>query len=530
MQFATSVSPATSKVTSTEEATTSLIPSHLTSTQQAGTISEATSLRLISTMATSTVQTTTPGNPSSFATSTLAATTEKLETTSEVTTPLNPAITTVTATNLIDECALFLDNCDRVVQECIDQQIGYTCECRTGYTLDSTGKCTKLKSFQSSFRITGLVDETGASQEAVFTTDLTIRTSESFISLEITVCSAVALVYRNDPLTSTIFISCSVIRFAPGSIKAEYTIELASNSTVNETYLQDTMKEAVLSDTLNNTLRVANDSIIVSALNECEADMDDCSDNAICTDTEDYFTCSCVDGYTDLRTDIPGRYCSLVPISPEQDYTIIIIASSVTAAVLLIIALVLVVVHLLRRRKKRRKSSTYSLESPDELSLSQPVWRRVTPHGSQSLYPSSYGLSNLDMVTDGDEAVFTGARHAGEGVGSGSQESLTERELEWAQNLKTVFETVPQNQRAYSLPLLRLPETELASSSRTQSHVKRSATVSDDGQQTDRFRLPRRRSQSPVRGTPFTTTHESALRDLGARGRPDRIVISYDYF
>lgn len=46
--------------------------------------------------------------------------------------------------------------------------------------------------------------------------------------------------------------------------------------------------------------------------NECfEKRMNDCSDNAKCTDTLESYTCQCKDGFIDLSTDKqkPGRIC-----------------------------------------------------------------------------------------------------------------------------------------------------------------------------------------------------------------------------
>lgn len=52
----------------------------------------------------------------------------------------------------------------------------------------------------------------------------------------------------------------------------------------------------------------------VIVVDECQTGQNDCSSEAICTDTEDSYECACPHGYIDVSPDIarkPGRRCLL---------------------------------------------------------------------------------------------------------------------------------------------------------------------------------------------------------------------------
>lgn len=59
----------------------------------------------------------------------------------------------------------------------------------------------------------------------------------------------------------------------------------------------------------------------VSVIDECQTGQNDCSLEAICTDTEDSYECACPTGYIDVSPDIarkPGRRCLLSKLQKKE--------------------------------------------------------------------------------------------------------------------------------------------------------------------------------------------------------------------
>lgn len=59
----------------------------------------------------------------------------------------------------------------------------------------------------------------------------------------------------------------------------------------------------------------------ILVVDECRTGQNDCSPEAICTDTEDSYECACPTGYIDVSPDVarkPGRRCLLSKLLIEK--------------------------------------------------------------------------------------------------------------------------------------------------------------------------------------------------------------------
>ncbi|XP_078685448.1 uncharacterized protein LOC144918472 [Branchiostoma floridae x Branchiostoma belcheri] len=206
----------------------------------------------------------------------------------------------------IDECAEGLEQdapvCDRSANlRCSNTAGGYDCNCRQGYTMDN-GVCTKSNRLHGSVAIPG-----------DFTPALNDPTSVAFqrISLQVTV--TITQLFR---ITIIIVIRITIISFSPGSIIANYAIDMPANQNITADSLTDALADA-LTAALNETnpLNIDPSTVTVSDFNECANETtNDCSAFATCNNTVGSFTCVCLPGYIDQDPiDDPGRTCASPP-------------------------------------------------------------------------------------------------------------------------------------------------------------------------------------------------------------------------
>ncbi|XP_066294146.1 uncharacterized protein [Branchiostoma lanceolatum] len=206
----------------------------------------------------------------------------------------------------IDECAEGLEQdapvCDRSANlRCSNTAGGYECNCRQGWTMDN-GVCTKSNRLQGSVTLPG-----------TFTPALNNPTSVAFQTLSLQVTVTITQLFR---ITIIIVIRITIISFSPGSVVANYAIDMPVGQNITDDALTDALSNA-LASALNqsNPLNIDPGSVTVSDFNECANETtNDCSAFATCNNTVGSFSCACLPGYIDQDpVDDPGRTCESPP-------------------------------------------------------------------------------------------------------------------------------------------------------------------------------------------------------------------------
>nr|XP_054768408.1 mucin-17-like [Lytechinus pictus] len=194
--------------------------------------------------------------------------------------------------------------------ECLPTQVcnvrNNTCECRSGYYKDETDSETPCKEPVSIDVTLTITDVNGAA--ANFTEELNNSTSKEFKELESEVCQPFNEIYADDPE----FLGCQVLNFSKGSIKVNYVLKFAENTTQNPSTVNQTIQDKLVNSngSFADEFTIDPDTIVVEPLNECNKELDDCDGNAKCIDEDEKgYTCVCNPGYEDSVKSLPGRDC-----------------------------------------------------------------------------------------------------------------------------------------------------------------------------------------------------------------------------
>ncbi|XP_041480030.1 serine-rich adhesin for platelets-like isoform X3 [Lytechinus variegatus] len=205
--------------------------------------------------------------------------------------------------------------------ECLATQVcnvrNNTCEiqCRSGYYEDETDSeipCKEPVSIDVTLTITE-VNGTAAN----FTEELNNSTSKEFKELESKVCQPFNEIYADDPE----FVGCQVLNFSQGSIKVNYVLKFAENSTQNPSTVNQTIQDDLVNPngSFADEFTIDPDSLVVEPLNECNKKLDVCDENSKCIDEDEKgYTCKCNPGYEDSVGSLPGRDCiERTPTEPQ---------------------------------------------------------------------------------------------------------------------------------------------------------------------------------------------------------------------
>ncbi|XP_063965290.1 protein crumbs-like isoform X4 [Lytechinus pictus] len=207
--------------------------------------------------------------------------------------------------------------------ECLPTQVcnvrNNRCECRSGYYEDETDSETPCKEPVSIDVILTITKVSGTA--ANFTEELNNSTSKEFKELESEVCQPFNEIYADDPE----FLGCQVLNFSKGSIKVNYVLKFAENTTQNPSTVNQTIQDKLVNSngSFADEFTIDPDTIVVEPLNECNKELDDCDGNAECIDYDEKgYTCVCNPGYEDSVKSLPGRDCiprtSTEPLSTES--------------------------------------------------------------------------------------------------------------------------------------------------------------------------------------------------------------------
>ncbi|XP_035660178.1 serine-rich adhesin for platelets-like [Branchiostoma floridae] len=197
----------------------------------------------------------------------------------------------------IDECST--NPCDTAGnQVCKNLEGSFECTCKPGYQLNH-GSCVATSKFRSTMSFTSLT----------YSSDLANPTSALYIQTQRTVVITITKVFKLSTVRSS-FVGVTVLGFSPGSIKADVSLDVASDANLTPSDMSGAFKNG--SAALNDTSLGLDTSSTITDYNECANETDnDCSPYANCNNTVGGFNCSCRDGFLDNSTDStrPGRSC-----------------------------------------------------------------------------------------------------------------------------------------------------------------------------------------------------------------------------
>ncbi|CAH1254029.1 COL6A3 [Branchiostoma lanceolatum] len=172
----------------------------------------------------------------------------------------------------------------------------YECSCRPGYT-DEGGTCIASNKLQSSVILT----------RSSFNADLTNPVSTVYRQLVVTVTVTITSLFRQTVVAFAV-VKVTILGFRPGSVVADYTVDVRDNSNVTSVDLQTALMGATMAN--NGTNLGISPNITFEDFDECQNETNnDCSANGFCTNTVGSFMCSCKPGYTDQQLNRTGRVC-----------------------------------------------------------------------------------------------------------------------------------------------------------------------------------------------------------------------------
>nr|XP_054768407.1 uncharacterized protein LOC129275983 [Lytechinus pictus] len=111
--------------------------------------------------------------------------------------------------------------------------------------------------------------------------------------------------YADDPE----FLGCQVLNFSKGSIKVNYVLKFAENTTQNPSTVNQTIQDDLVDSngSFADEFTIDRGSIVVEPLDECEKELDKCDENAKCNDKGvKGYACECNPGYDSVGTTEPS--------------------------------------------------------------------------------------------------------------------------------------------------------------------------------------------------------------------------------
>ncbi|XP_019645153.1 PREDICTED: uncharacterized threonine-rich GPI-anchored glycoprotein PJ4664.02-like isoform X2 [Branchiostoma belcheri] len=173
----------------------------------------------------------------------------------------------------------------------------YECNCRPGYT-DEGGTCIASNKLKSAVILT----------KQSFSADLTNPASTMYKQLVVTVTVTITSLFRQT-IVSFAVVKVTIIGFRPGSVVADYTVDVRDTSNVTAVDLETALMGATTAN--NGTDLGISPNITFTDFDECQNETNnDCSPNGFCTNTVGSFMCSCNPGYTDQQLNRTGRVCT----------------------------------------------------------------------------------------------------------------------------------------------------------------------------------------------------------------------------
>ncbi|KAJ8027557.1 63 kDa sperm flagellar membrane protein [Holothuria leucospilota] len=271
--------------TTTEVLTTTEVPT--TTKQTSPTAAKSTTLPIIST------------------TVSLAAnqTTEVVATTILSTaTRVTPDSTITTAVSTSDSAC---SSCNVTIEYCGEDD---TCVCRPGF-FRLSDECTWSRTFYTKMTISQY-NGSNASLSMINDAD----EGKEVLTQEI--ISLIDLIFSQQ----RDYFGCVVFRLTSGSIIADIVTYFNTSTSLNETEINDVIIVGFETQNQSTIVIVPKTTITKAAFDECELTFDDCHEVAECTDTAEYFTCSCPENTTDqLQGGLDGRLCAPLPTVPETN-------------------------------------------------------------------------------------------------------------------------------------------------------------------------------------------------------------------
>ncbi|KAK6170352.1 hypothetical protein SNE40_018764 [Patella caerulea] len=245
--------------------------------------------------------------------------------------------------------------------------------CPIGQTTDSTG-ATSISNCQD---LCGLGEELSVTGECVKCPVGSYRDS-----LDQAYCLACPYGWTTSSVGSTSVSDCSVVECLSGQYRTvDNTCELCPRGTYQPNKGETMCIACGIGLTTDNKGSVSVDECKPGPVDECELQVDDCDENAECTDEEDGFTCTCNFGYTgnengSICTDnCNGRcsehgtcnydnvgmsFCSCLPGYHGDRCDLMsgvnnAIIGGITGSTVAIIIIIVVVVVIAKRRKTKKK-------------------------------------------------------------------------------------------------------------------------------------------------------------------------------
>ncbi|XP_019627934.1 PREDICTED: mucin-like protein [Branchiostoma belcheri] len=219
-----------------------------------------------------------------------------------------------------------------------------TCSCADGYRLNSNGTlCEESKTYEAEIRVTN----------QVFTAELRDPTSSQYKTMKAKAGRTLQMLYKS--VMGNSFLGVTVDGFKNGSVVVIFTLNLASNTTHNASSSEQALREAIASSG-GGELIVDASSVTVTDIDECASDVTNlCHVNADCTNTDGGYSCTCIDGYSDVSEggSISGSTCQATPTptpAASQVRRLDTSAILITLGVLCTIVICLILVIKIKKR------------------------------------------------------------------------------------------------------------------------------------------------------------------------------------
>ncbi|XP_006816302.2 uncharacterized protein LOC102808093, partial [Saccoglossus kowalevskii] len=264
----------------------------------------------------------------------------------------------------IDEC-FNMTICDDVTKQCVNTNGSFYCECRPGFhynTIDDT--CEESQKVQGEFII---VNEE-------YKENYANPNSIEYKQFEEQFKTAMNGIYKNSETTKYTYQETELLELLKGSVKPVYTLVFNDDANIDTLALEALLFESLddgMLDTGIDMWQIPPFTISYTDFDACDYDeLNDCSDNANChTLSDGKFNCSCKNGFEDLNTAYPGRYCEALtttttesPVEklPQDDTDAMQIVLGVLVAVLLLAIILIAVFAVYQYCQRRSEKQSYN--------------------------------------------------------------------------------------------------------------------------------------------------------------------------